>query len=114
MGASVAETFDRSLILVEKAQILCRQTRKLCWHVPPPIGGASANVSEEERLAAVVKAAHPEAYCFRCLGQALDSSPNRLREVAQIMVLADGFRAEQRKCFHCGRVENTILVDEKS
>jgi hypothetical protein len=37
------------------------------------------------------KRATAEAYCFTCLGTALESSPNKLREAAQILVLGVSF-----------------------
>jgi hypothetical protein len=66
----------------------------------------------DDRLAAAVKAGHPKAYCFTCLGTALQTSPSKLREVAQILVLLGGFRSKERNCFHCGRPDNVIVVDE--
>jgi len=36
----------------------------------------------DDRLAAAVKAGHPKAYCFTCLGSALELSPSKLRGAA--------------------------------
>jgi hypothetical protein len=30
------------------------------------------------------------------------------------MILRDGYRVQQRKCFHCGRADHTIIVDEEA
>jgi hypothetical protein len=107
MGATIGDTLTRI------ARAFQQQSLKLRRHVPSPIGGGSDDdAALQERLAAAIKAGHPKAYCFTCLGSALELSPSKLREAAQILVLRGGFRAENRTWVHCGRPDNAIVVDE--
>jgi hypothetical protein len=112
MRGNAAEAFDRSMELMAIALRLQQRARIRRRRNRPEIRGASDRASAEEQLSAVVRAGHPEVYCFTCLGIALELPESKVREAAQLMVLQDGFRVEHHQCFHCGRSDHAIIVED--
>jgi hypothetical protein len=111
METAIASTFDRSLDLTQVARTLRQRSWTTRRHFSPEIHGASDGATLEEQLSALVEAGHPDAYCFTCLGIALQLPASAVRNAAQLIVMRDGFRVQHRKCFHCGHAEPTLVLD---
>jgi len=54
----------------------------------------------------------PFARCFTCLARQLMVTETMVREVAQVLVVRDGFALDQRNCYICHRIEDLVVPVE--
>ncbi len=65
-------------------------------------------------LARALREQLPNFQCFSCFGKYLGISEPEVRGAAQALVFRQRFRAEQRVCCVCQRVDDTLVPHEGS
>lgn len=61
-------------------------------------------------IAAMLRDGFPSGYCVGCLAARLELPVPEVREAAQILVTRPGFRAVERVCYTCGRIQDDVVV----
>ena len=56
-----------------------------------------------DRLATFLREREGRPWCFSCLADTLDAPQSDLRDVAQILMLRQGFTVREQRCSRCQR-----------
>ena len=110
MGATAADTFDRSLELSYTALLLRRSSLALRRRGRPEVRGGSDGATLTERITVVVSAGHPDAYCLRCLAGVLMEPEKPVRDAAQLAMVQGDLCVERRTCCQCGLAADALII----
>jgi hypothetical protein len=76
----------------------------------PTLSAINSRVEATERITRAVIQHHPYAYCFSCLAAEHRIAEFDIREIAQIVVMREGFRVVRRVCYRCNATDDMLVA----
>jgi hypothetical protein len=100
---------DRADVLGREAEDVQRRTRDARRITPHTAGNEAIDQLCMSRLAQAVLRKSPYPLCMTCLGIEVALSESQVRRSAQMLVLKDTLGVARRLCYHCGRMDDTLV-----